>query len=110
MDGWFRTGDLGRLDDDGFLDVTGRIKEMIVLGGGENIYPEMLEKIYCESSYISEIALLEHDGSLVALILPDFEVVREVTNASFRDTIRVSLSETARQLPSFQRLAGCPVA
>lgn len=105
-DGWFRTGDLGRLDDDGYLDVTGRIKELIVLGGGENIYPEILEKIYGEHPSISEIALFENDGNLAALILPDFDAVRKTTNASFRDTIRVALSETTRQLPSFQRLTG----
>ena len=58
-DGWFRTGDLGYIDGDGYLYVTGRAKEMIVLGGGKKVFPEPLEKIYAASPYIREIALLE---------------------------------------------------
>jgi long-chain acyl-CoA synthetase len=105
-DGWFRTGDLGRVDADGFLDVTGRIKEMIVLAGGENIYPEILEAIYLANPYIAELALLEIDGNLAALVLPDLAAIRADTNAGFKDVIRVTLSEIGRELAPFQRLTG----
>ena len=105
-DGWFKTGDLGRLDDQGFLHVTGRIKEMIVMGGGENIYPEPLEAIYAENPFVKEIAVFEQNGSLAAVVLPDIDAIRAKSNAAFEDTIRIALAETARELPSFQRLAG----
>ena len=48
-DGFFRTGDLGRLDDDGYLHIVGRSKELIVLAGGKNIFPEEVETVYGDS-------------------------------------------------------------
>ena len=48
-DGFFRTGDLGTLDDDGYLHIVGRSKELIVLAGGKNIFPDEVETVYAES-------------------------------------------------------------
>ena len=104
-DGWFRTGDVGHLDSDGFLYVTGRIKEMIVLGGGKKILPEDLEKHYA-SPFIRELAILERDGALVALVLPDMEAIRRSGYPRVDEVIRVALSESAMTLPSYERLAG----
>ena len=56
-DGWFRTGDIGRLDHDGYLFITGRSKEVIVLSSGKNIYPEDVEKMYLASKLIKEICI-----------------------------------------------------
>jgi len=105
-DGWFRTGDLGRLDADGFVEVTGRAKEMIVLGGGKNVYPEDVEKVYAASAAVQEIALLERAGALVALVLPDVTAIRDGGTDRVEDAVRVALGETAATLPSHQRLAG----
>src|SRR5207244_7074351 len=66
--GWFRTGDLGLIDRDGFLFVTGRTKEVLVLGGGKKVVPEDLERIYGSAPEIAEIAVLEDKGTLVALV------------------------------------------
>jgi long-chain acyl-CoA synthetase len=104
--GWFRTGDLGRIDADGYLYVTGRRKETIVLGGGKKVNPEELERIYGASPYLREIAVLERQGSLVALVLPDFEALRRGPSARIDETIRVALASQSQSLPSYQRLAG----
>jgi long-chain acyl-CoA synthetase len=109
-DGWFRTGDLGRVDRDGYVYITGRAKEMIVLGGGKNIYPEEIERVYGQSPYIGEIAVLENAGALVALVVPKFDAIRAVGIGSVEDAVRVALAEKARALPSFQRLAGFALA
>jgi long-chain acyl-CoA synthetase len=109
-DGWLRTGDLGRLDTDGFLYVTGRSKEMIVLGGGKNVMPEEVEAAYGAHPAIRELAVLERDGALVAIVLPDLAALRAGGNPRVEDALRVALTGTAQDLPSYQRLAGYVVA
>ncbi len=105
-DGWFRTGDLGYIDGDGYLYVTGRAKEMIVLGGGKKVLPEPLEKIYAASPYIREIALLERAGDLVALVRPDVDAIKAIGVTLIEDPIRVWFSQAGQQLPPYQRLYG----
>ena len=105
-DGWFRTGDVGYIDADGFLFVTGRIKETLVLGGGKKLHPDELEKHYGASRFFKELAILERDGALVALVLPDVEAIRAAGSPRIDEVIRVALSETALTLPSYERLAG----
>lgn len=105
-DRWFRTGDLGFVDRDGFLFVTGRIKETLVLGGGKKVGPEDLERVYGRAPEVAELALLEDEGSLVALVRPDPERLRERGATNIRDGIRVILGEEAQRLPSYQRLSG----
>ena len=105
-DGWFRTGDIGRLDRDGFLYVSGRARDTLVLGGGKKVEPEILEKIYGESRYIREIAVLEQDGRLVALIVPALEAVRSGGAIHLDTAIRIDLASRARDLPSYERLSG----
>ncbi|MFO1118757.1 MAG: AMP-binding protein [Rhodospirillales bacterium] len=105
-DGWFRTGDLGSLDADGYVTVSGRSKELIVLGGGKNIFPEELEERYGADPAVREIAVLERQGALVALVLPDLEAIRKSTNTGIADVTRVALASTAKTLPSHERLSG----
>jgi long-chain acyl-CoA synthetase len=108
-DGWFRTGDLGAIDADGFVTITGRVKEMIVLGGGKNVFPEEVEKVYADSPLIREIAVLERAGALVALVVPNLEAIAATGNRRVEDVVRVVLAERSRLLASFQRVAGYAV-
>ncbi len=72
-DGWFHTGDTGFFDDDGYLFITGRRDEMIVLPNGKNINPEEIEnRILKISPLVKEIGVMQNRGKLTALILPDF--------------------------------------
>ncbi len=109
-DGWFRTGDFGSIDTDGFVYVTGRVKEMIVLGGGKNVFPEDLERVYGETPYFAEVAVLERDGDLVGLIVPDPDAVRSGGYASLDDVVRVTLASKAQALASHQRLSGYAIS
>ena len=67
-DGWFRTGDLGEFDKDGWLYIKGRLKNMIVGPGGENIYPEDIETVLNAHVYIADSIVTEQEGRLVALV------------------------------------------
>lgn len=97
-DGWFRTGDLGWLDDDGYLHVSGRVSTLIVTAGGENIQPDDLEARYAAHEAIREIGILQHQGRLAALIVP----ARSHEDA--RRQIRDAIGTVAAGLPSYQRL------
>ena len=105
-DDWYRTGDLGFVDRDGFLFVTGRAKEVLVLGGGKKVAPEDLEPIYGGAPEIAEVAVLEDKGALVALVRPDRAKLHERGATNLHDGIRVILAEKARDLASWQRLSG----
>ncbi|HLS68642.1 MAG TPA: AMP-binding protein [Kiloniellales bacterium] len=104
-DGWFRTGDLGRLDADGFVYIQGRLKEMIVLGGGKNVFPEEIETVYRESPVIEEIAVLEEKGALVAVVVPNLAEAAAVGTA-IEPIVRAALAEQGARLAAYQRLAG----
>ena len=76
-DGWFSTGDLGRLDEDGFLYITGRKKELIVTAGGKNIAPVMLESLLTQDPLIEQALVIGDDRKfLTALIVPNYEALR----------------------------------
>jgi long-chain acyl-CoA synthetase len=105
-DGWFRTGDLGRLDDDGYLYIVGRVKELIVLPDGKNVFPETIEAVYGSSPLIREIAVLEHGSSLVGLVVPDLDELRKRGAESAVQLVRDEIRDLSPSLPPYQRLSG----
>jgi long-chain acyl-CoA synthetase len=111
QEGWFKTGDIGSIDNDGYLFVSGRSKEVIVLSSGKNIYPEDVEKIYLQSKLIKEICVLgiERDGlseSLHAVIVPDLEYAKQTQVPNIQDAIKWEVNDLSSRLPSFMRLSG----
>ena len=74
-DGWLRTGDLGIIDEDGFIYIKGRCKTMLLGPSGQNIYPEEIEAKINNMPYVLESLVLQKDTKLVALVCPDFEAV-----------------------------------
>lgn len=75
-DGWLRTGDLGVFDADGYLYIKGRIRNMIVRSGGENIFPEEIESVINNFSHVADSLVMEKKGKLVALVNFNIEEIK----------------------------------
>ncbi|MBB3188185.1 AMP-binding protein [Microbacter margulisiae] len=76
-DGWFHTGDLGTVDNNGVIYIRGRSKSMILGASGQNIYPEEIEAKLNNLPFVMESLVIEHEGKLFALVYPDYEGVDE---------------------------------
>lgn len=73
-DGWFKTGDIGKIDEDGYLIITDRLKDIIITSGGKNIAPQMIELIMAEDLFIEYIAVVgDARPYITALVVPSFE-------------------------------------
>jgi long-chain acyl-CoA synthetase len=103
-DGWFRTRDLGYFDEDGYLYVTGRASTLIVTEGGKNVQPEEVEEAYLEDPVVREAGVLQKDGRLVAVMMPDLDEIRRRSGEIDR-AIRQAVEEGSRRLPSYQRIS-----
>jgi long-chain acyl-CoA synthetase len=113
-DGWFYTGDLGFIDDDGFVHITGRKKNVIVTKNGKNIYPEEVETLLNKSRYIKECIVFGKDdpvyGDIVvsATIVPEMEIIesefegRKPTEDEIREIIRKEVKEVNKSLVTYK--------
>ena len=113
QDGWFLTGDLGRMDAAGRLQITGRKKEMIVLASGKNIYPEEIEAHYRQTPYVKEICVmgLAEPGRptserLFAVVVPNMELMHERKIVNAGDILRFEIEGLAVGLPAHKRVLG----
>ncbi len=102
-DGWFRTGDTGELDDDGYLHLHGRESSMILLSGGENVDPERVEDALQALDELREVGVLEHDDRLAAVVVPESKLLREVTGEDLEKRVKNAVKEAAKELPSHHR-------
>jgi len=88
-EGWFHTGDIGHLDEDGFLVITDRKKDIIVTSGGKNVAPQSIENILMTNPFISSAMVIGSGRKFIsALIVPEFEKLEEYAqthNISFKD-------------------------
>lgn len=113
-DGWFYTGDLGYFDEDGYLFLTGRLKEVIVLSSGLNIYPEEVEGAYMTKAPVKEMCVFEAPSEkgpsetlvLWAVVRPDLDYFRKYGEVNLRSVIKERFDNVSRELPGHKRLMG----
>jgi long-chain acyl-CoA synthetase len=95
--GWFRTGDLGIFDRDGYLFIKGRLKNVILGASGENIYPEEIESVINRFNYVLESVVVEQKGKLVALVHFNYEEL-EKQFAHFKDGARQHVEKEVEKM------------
>lgn len=107
-DGWFRTGDMGVLDADGYLYIKGRCKSMILGPSGQNIYPEEIESVLNNMPYVTESLVIGEDGRLTALICPDREAAGAdgLDEAALAARMNDNLQTVNRELANYCQLSG----
>ncbi len=112
-DGWFYTGDLGYFDEDGYLFITGRKKEVIVLKNGENIYPSDIEFLVNRLSYVQESIIFPRENSkkeisLGIKIVYDENLIKEnygeKTKKEYKELVWKDIKEINKELPVFKRI------
>ena len=114
-DGWFHSGDLGFIGADGYLVLTGRQKEVIVLSNGKNIYPDEIEQHYKKSPFIKELCVLGifKEGiteELGAVIVPDMEYFRKTGDVNIRENIKWNLEGFSKELSGYKRIISFVIA
>lgn len=105
--GWLHTGDLGVIDEDGYVTVRGRSKNMLLTSSGQNIYPEEIESKLNNMPYVSEsLIVLQHD-KLVALIYPDFDdaFAHGLQQADIPKAMEANRIELNQQLPNYCQIS-----
>jgi len=109
-DNWFYSGDLGYLDREGYLYLTGRKKELIVLSSGKNVSPEEVESHYAKSPYIKELNILaigkKEEEKLMAVIVPALDYCRKVGEVNIYGKIKWDLENLSKQCPPYKRIMG----
>ncbi len=96
---WFRTGDIGRFDNDGYLYVTGRVKNLIILSNGKNVYPEEIEGYLSVIDEIKEVIVYAENDLIAAEVYPDFDI------DGIKDIIDVKIHTLNKTLPPYKQIA-----
>ena len=105
-DGWFHTGDLGKMSSDGHLFILGRIKNMLLGSNGQNIYPEEIEDKLNSMAMVNESLILQHGDNLIGLVYPDVEGAGALgfSDDDLKNIMEQNRKSLNAQLPAFCRI------
>jgi long-chain acyl-CoA synthetase len=109
-DGWFKTGDIGYIDEDNFIFITGRKKNVIILSNGKNVFPEELEEYITADSRVAEAVVVGRkneegdETSIAALIYPDYAQFEGKTPEEIKAVFDEMIVEVNKKLPAFKHI------
>ena len=104
VDGWLRTGDLGYVDEDGYVYLTGRQKNLIITKNGENVSPEELENRLGQHRLVQEVLVRESEGVIEAEIFPDYEYARKKKIRDLSSALQDIIDAYNREAPVYKRI------
>lgn len=110
-DGWLHTGDMGTLEPDGTLYIRGRCKTMILSASGQNIYPEEIEDKLNNMYLVGESLIIENNGRLHALVVPDYEQVdrESVDKSELPQIMQNNLAELNSMVAAYEKVANITI-
>ncbi len=104
-DGWFRTGDMGVIDADGYIYIKGRNKCMLLGPSGQNIYPEEIEGVINNVKYVVDSLVIDDNGVMTALVYPDYKAAERagMDKAALEEFLTAEIAEASKDLPNYSR-------
>lgn len=103
-DGWLKTGDLGYIDEEGYLFLTGRKKNLIITPNGENVSPEEIENKLSEKRLVQEVLVRESDGVIEAEIFPDYEYAAKKKIRDIQAQLQEIIDSYNKTAPLYKRI------
>lgn len=101
---YFRTGDVGYMDRDNFIFITGRKKNIIILANGKNVYPEELEFKLLDNEEISEVIVKEKDNQIVAEIFPNYDFIKQKSISNVSECLDKIILNFNKQMPLYKNI------
>lgn len=103
-DGWLKTGDLGYVDEDNFVYITGRRKNLIILANGENVSPEEIENQLSRTDLVREVLVREKEQVIEAEIFPDFDYAKKKRIKEMRTALQEIIDDYNKDTPVYKRI------
>lgn len=106
-DGWLCTGDIGTIDEDNFIFLRGRDKNMILGPSGQNIYPEEIEQVLNNMPYVSESVVISEDNKIIALIYPDYDLANKsgMGTAEIDAIMKENIVQLNKEIPAYSKVS-----
>ncbi len=105
-DGWLHTGDKGYIDEDGYLFINGRVKNLIIMSNGENVSPEEIENKLALNTLIQEIIITGENNGLVARIFPDEDATKDMSKVEIESKLQQVIDDYNSNQPSYKHITG----
>ncbi|MDD4124995.1 MAG: AMP-binding protein [Eubacteriales bacterium] len=107
-EGFFKSGDYGYMDEDGYLFITGRKKNIIIFDNGKNVYPEEIEEYLYRLDIVKECVVVAREiegvSMITAVIFPDYELFKDKSEEQIKEAFKTEVAKINRSLPSFKQV------